>query len=65
MKHGRIESVDDEWGIGNSLIVTLKPGWRFEDMGEQLRGYDTKKEAMQEVRSAKPCTCEECSKAAG
>lgn len=65
MKHSRIETVDDERSIGNSLIVTLKRGWRFEDMGEHVRGFDTKKEAMQEVRGAKPCTCEECRKEAG
>lgn len=64
MKHSRIETVDDERAIGNSLIVTLKRGWRFEDMGEHVRGYDTKREAMQEVRTARPCTCSECKAAA-
>ncbi len=63
MKHSKIETVDDERAIGNSLIVTLKRGWRFEDMGEHVRGYDTKREAMQEVRAAKACKCAECSKA--
>lgn len=60
MKHSKIEHWDDERGIGNSLIVTLKKGWRFEDRGEHVRGFDTKKEAMQEVMAAQPCGCAEC-----
>jgi hypothetical protein len=45
------------------LIVTLKRGWRFEDLAEHVRGFDTKREAMQEVRAAKVCKCAECAKA--
>lgn len=65
MRHAKIESWDDERGIGNSLIVTLKPGWRFEDLAEHVRGFDTKSEAMAEVRAAKPCSCAQCTQAAG
>jgi hypothetical protein len=60
MKHAKIETVDDERDIGNSLIVTLKRGWRFEDIGEHVRGYDTKREAIKEVRASKPCACDQC-----
>jgi hypothetical protein len=62
MKHAKVEHWDDERSIGNSLIVTLKNGWRFDDIGEHVRGFDTKAEAMKEVRAAKKCTCKECSK---
>jgi hypothetical protein len=60
MKHKKIEYWDDEREIGNSLIVTLMKGWRFEECGEHVRGFDTKREAMAEVRAAKPCDCEQC-----
>lgn len=63
VKHAKIENWDDERSIGNSLIVTLKRGWRFEDLAEHVRGFDTKREAMQEVRAAKVCKCAECAKA--
>jgi len=60
MRHVRIEHWDDERSIGNSLIVTLKKGWRFEELSEHVRGFDTVKEAMEEVRNSKPCFCELC-----
>jgi hypothetical protein len=60
MKHKRIEHCDDERSIGNSLIITLVSGWRFEDRGEHVRGFDTKREAMAGVKSAKPCNCARC-----
>lgn len=60
MKHAKIEHWDDERSIGNSLIVMLKSGFYFTEHGEHVRGFDTKKEAMAEVRAAKPCDCKEC-----
>lgn len=60
MKHWKIEHWDDERSIGNSLIVTLVNGWRFEERGEHVRGFDTKSAAMSEVRSSKPCDCAQC-----
>lgn len=59
-RHKRIEHWDDERNIGNSLIVTLKTGWRFEQAGEHVRGFDTVKEAMADVRQALPCACSGC-----
>lgn len=61
-RHKKIEHWDDERSIDNSLIVTLKKGWRFEEHGEHVRGFDTVKEAMAEVRSAQPCDCKVCKK---
>ena len=55
MKHTKIESWDDERNIGNSLIVTLTPGWRFGEESEHVRGFDTKKEAIKEVRESVVC----------
>jgi hypothetical protein len=59
-RNARIEEWDDERGIGNSLIVTLKPGWRFEEPGEHVRGFDTVAEARREVKLSQPCKCEAC-----
>jgi hypothetical protein len=60
MKHPKIEVVDDERNIGNSLIVTLKKGWRFTEDGEHVRGFDTKSDAMAEVRQSVKCYCSDC-----
>lgn len=60
-RHNDIEHWDDERSIGNSLIVTLKKGLRFDDRGEHVRGFDTVKEAMSAVRAAQPCDCKNCS----
>lgn len=62
MKHKKVEHWDDERSIGNSLIVTLKKGWRFFEDGEHVRGFDTKRDAMADVRAAIKCQCEECVK---
>jgi hypothetical protein len=62
-RHKRIEHWDDERSLGNSLIVTLIPGWKFSDdplMNEHVRGFDTVDEAMAEVRSAISCNCLQC-----
>jgi hypothetical protein len=60
MKHKKVEHWDDERPIGNSLIVTLARGWRFEERGEHVRGFDTQREAMAGVRGATKCDCEKC-----
>lgn len=60
---------DDERGIGNSLIVTLSPGWAFYDNVPtpvpgsdacHVEGFDTVKEAMKAVVKAAPCFCDRC-----
>ena len=59
--HPRVEIVDDERSIGNSVIVTLKNGWRFNDEGEHVFGEDTPEECLAAVKSrVKPCACSEC-----
>jgi hypothetical protein len=40
-----VAHVDDERDIGNSVIVTLAPGWFFKGTDEGVRGYDTMREA--------------------
>lgn len=62
MKHKKVMFWDDERSIGNSLIVTLNKGWRFEERGEHVRGFDTVREAKQEVRGSQPCDCSDCTK---
>jgi len=64
-RHKKIQFWDDERKYGNSLIVTLHYGWAFGDNenpngGEHVRGFDTVKEAMAEVRAAEPCHCRTC-----
>jgi hypothetical protein len=51
--HPRVEYVDDERAIGNSIIVTLRAHWTFTP-GEDNRvgGADTIKEALLMVRAA-------------
>ena len=60
MRHARIQFWDDERAEGNSLIVTLKDGWRFEEPGEHVRGFDTVNEAMRAVRHSTACDCPQC-----
>ncbi len=61
----RVEHWDDERSIGNSLIVTLKPGWAFfacedESAAEHVKGFDTVRAAQSAVRSANKCPCRRC-----
>lgn len=56
---------DDERSIGNSLIVTLKPGWKWgTDPGvpTHVEGFDNPTEARKALRSVLPCSCNECIK---
>lgn len=62
-RHKNILHWDDERSLGNSLIVSLVPGKQFSadvGTGEHVRGFDTIKEAMSEVRSAVDCSCDDC-----
>jgi hypothetical protein len=61
-KHKKLAHWDDERSDGNSLIVTLTPGWRyaFDSMPTHVGGFDTAKEAMSAVRSAVRCSCQDC-----
>jgi hypothetical protein len=54
-KHPRVEIVDDERGIGNGVIVTLKKGWTFDPaFDNRVRGEDTIREMLESVRMASP-----------
>lgn len=61
----RVEHWDDERSQGNSLIVSLKDGWywKAEDVGVHVRGFDTVKEVIADLRDTAPCHCDECAKA--
>jgi hypothetical protein len=64
-RHKNIMHWDDERALGNSLIVSLIHGKQFSadiGTGEHVRGFDTVKEAMSEVRSAVDCDCNDCKK---
>lgn len=51
--HERVEIVDDERSMGNSIIVTLRQGWTFSP-GEDNRvsGEDTVRDALAMVKAA-------------
>jgi hypothetical protein len=52
-RHSRVEIVDDERSIGNSIIITLKQGWTFEPgIDNRVGGADTMKDALALVRGA-------------
>lgn len=41
-KRNWISHIDDERDLGNSIIVTLKKGWNFQDGDKEgVRGFDT------------------------
>ena len=63
----RIQSWDDERGMGNSLIVSLNDGWYWKQEGEgvHVRGFDTVAEARSDLRDTAPCNCKECRKNLG
>lgn len=53
--HPRVEHVDDERAIGNSIIVTLKQGWSFgPNEDNRVDGADTPSAALAMVRAVKP-----------
>ena len=69
MRHKFIEAWDDERPIGNSLIVSLKPGRAFvpnaaAQFAEHVRGFDSVRDAMKHVLAAKTCRCEDCARQA-
>ena len=52
-RHYKVEIVDDERGIGNGVIVTLKKGWTFSvSEDNRVRGADTVREALKDVKLA-------------
>ena len=49
--HPLVEHWDDERGIGNGIVVTLKPGaFFYDDCG--VMGFDTPKEARAAIDNA-------------
>lgn len=59
----KIELIDDCRDQGGGWLVTLNPGWRFEDYAEHVKGYDTKGEALKAYREAQSCDCDDCIRA--
>lgn len=64
-RHSRIQHWDDERSLGNSLIVTLIPGFAFEPspdekIAQHVDGFDSVDAAMKAVRSARVCSCSRC-----
>ena len=63
-KHpSRVLHCDDERADGNSLIVELKAGFKFNIdplVPNHVAGFDTAREALAGVRRSVPCDCAEC-----
>lgn len=53
LKHPLALHIDDERAIGNSIIVTLKPGYRFVNCGdaETVCGFDSVQQFHAAMRS--------------
>jgi hypothetical protein len=48
-----IHFIDDERDIGNSLIATLREGWRFKDGDKEgVRGFDTMTELKADTKKS-------------
>lgn len=51
----RVECVDDEHGVGNGLIITLREGWSFDPLQDnRVAGEDTLTAARNKLTSARP-----------
>ena len=56
---------DDERNIGNSIIINLNHGFKFNhdvhaENATHVMGFDTIKETVTELRSVIKCSCKEC-----
>lgn len=59
----RIAEYDDERDIGNSIIVTLKHGYRFGDDRTEVQhveGFDNVKAVIAAMRGTEACGCADC-----
>ena len=46
----RVETIDDETGIGEGVTIVLKPGWHFYQTDHRVGSFDNFKEAQLAVR---------------
>lgn len=67
--HKKVQYIDDFRNVGDSIIISLNPGWRFgfdelwynnADEGDHVEGTDTVNGARDLVSKAVPCNCKEC-----
>jgi hypothetical protein len=71
-RNPRVECYDDAGTDDGWRIVTLMPGWAFEDaaanegddpdsrMALHSKGFETVKAAVDRIRWAEPCKCGRC-----
>lgn len=53
--HKRVEYIDDERAVGNSIIITLKQGWTFGDGPDnRVTGANNVADAWRVVLAAEP-----------
>lgn len=58
----KIRYYDDERTIGNTIIIDLKPGWRW-TLGdvEHVQGFDRVADILRMLSMfTAPCDCQEC-----
>lgn len=51
---------DDERNIGNCILLTLAYGWRSPSSESHTIAADNIKDAVSELRTTEPCSCDEC-----
>ena len=64
-RHSKILDWSDERYMGNPIMVTLIKGVAYydnnhDDSACHVRGFETVKQAMKEVRAAASCSCSRC-----
>ena len=59
----RILHWDDERKGGNSIIISLKDGWCFDEQGCHVFGEDNVKDVIASMGRSLPCECADCTKA--
>lgn len=67
-RHPRVADWSDERAQGNSLIVELRPGWKFDidpAIPNHVAGFDRVRDAERAVARAQRCDCSECRAAVG
>jgi len=51
--------VDEDGSVG--YILNLPYGFRFDEDGNHVKGYDSMEELKADVKFVEPCFCTECS----
>lgn len=57
----KVASFEEGFGWGAGQYIYLKDGWSFTASEcENMKGFDTRAEAIKALRDIYPCACKEC-----